>query len=248
MMKIYRRCPAVAAAMLTLVASPSCVAESWYGDIESGLLYLRGNNNSTSITAKFNLTQQLERWRNNYQVEGLLKKDLNKPKGQQTVAKRYRLAFQTNYEGETDDDKSVFVYSALQRAKYGYYEREYTVASGLAHRVYESDVAWLDMDAGPGLSKRITQAGDSQGGTIFRVSSMFEWQISANARFNQSLSSEISLVGENTQTRAESALSASINSSLSMKMAYTYVHNSLVYDNKLNRDGEAALTFVYNFF
>ena len=53
---------------------------------------------------------------------------------------------------------------------------------------------------------------------------------------------------ENTKSRAESALTATISGSLSMKVSLRLDHNSNVAEGVEKLDTETAVTLVYNFF
>ena len=51
--------------------------ELLYGDMEFGFMVSRGNTNSTSFKLKGNLYQDFEKWRNQFKLDTLYKRDRN---------------------------------------------------------------------------------------------------------------------------------------------------------------------------
>ncbi|MGO2076201.1 MAG: DUF481 domain-containing protein, partial [Pseudoalteromonas sp.] len=73
--------------------------ELLYGDTEFGFIVSRGNTNSTSLKFKGNLYQDLEKWRNQFKIDSLYKRDRNETTGNDEVsANRIFLSAQGNYK------------------------------------------------------------------------------------------------------------------------------------------------------
>ena len=53
---------------------------------------------------------------------------------------------------------------------------------------------------------------------------------------------------DNTKSRAESALTATISGNLSMRLSFKLDHNTNVEDDVEKLDTETAVSLVYNFF
>ena len=81
---------------------------------------------------------------------------------------------------------------------------------------------------------------------IVRASAAYQWLISDTAKFTQTVSTEVG--SDNTKSRAESALTATISGNLSMKLSVKLDHNSDVGPGVEKLDTETAVTLVYNFF
>ncbi len=80
---------------------------------------------------------------------------------------------------------------------------------------------------------------------IVRLAAKYAWEVSENAAFQQLLSSEIG--SESTIYRSDSSIKATINGSLSMKVALTVKYNSVVPVDRDKMDTETSVTLVYGF-
>ena len=77
------------------------------------------------------------------------------------------------------------------------------------------------------------------------MAAKYAWEVSENAAFQQLLSSEIG--SESTIYRSDSSIKATINGSLSMKVALTVKYNSVVPVDRDKMDTETSVTLVYGF-
>ena len=112
--------------------------------------------------------------------------------------------------------------------------------------MWEDETSKFNYSIGPGYSFTETQEGEKQNGFIVRAALDYQWQISDNATFKQLLSTE---VGEdNTKSKSETSVSASITEGLSLKVSLILDHNSDVTEPTKNLDTQTAVTLVYSFF
>ena len=235
----------VTASMLGL--SAACYAEepkTLTMDGEFGFILTTGNTDTTSASAGFNAKQELDSWSNEFLIEGLYKKDeINNV--ERTSAQKFFGSAQANYKLENPDHR-LFAFSSIEDDRFGNFKYQATIAGGWSQKVWEDDKSSFNYSIGPGYTFAETQAGENQDGVVLRGAINYAWTISETSRFTQTFSTEIG--GDNTKSRAESALSAQIAGDLSMKLSLKFDHNSDVAGEAENLDTEMAVTLVYSFF
>ena len=242
---------------LLLAIAGTCVAASAIAqdepkpftmDGEFGLIVTTGNTETTSATAGITAQQELENWSNDYQIEGLYKQETVIQDGEEverTSAQKFFASAQGNYKLENPDHR-LFAFSSYEDDRFSNFDYQATLAGGWSQKMWETEKTALEYSIGPGYSLAETQAGVDNDSFIVRGSAAFKWFISDTAKFTQTASTEVG--SENTKSRAESALTATISGSLSMKVSLRLDHNSNVAQGVEKLDTETAVTLVYNFF
>ena len=242
---------------LLLAIAGTCVAASAIAqdepkpftmDGEFGLIVTTGNTESTSATAGITAQQELENWSNDYQIKGLYKEETVIQDGEEverTSAQKFFASAQGNYKLENPDHR-LFAFSSYEDDRFSNFAYQATLAGGWSQKMWETEKTAFEYSVGPGYSWAETQAGVDNDSFIVRGSAAFKWFISDTAKFTQTASTEVG--SENTKSRAESALTATISGSLSMKVSVRLDHNSNVAEGVEKLDTETAVTLVYNFF
>lgn len=238
-------------AMLVLASSSALAddAKDFTMDGEFGMIFTTGNTETTSVSAGLNAKQELQSWSNEYLIKGLYKQDqVTNADGEdvdQTSAQKFFASAQGNYKLENPDHR-IFVFSSYEDDRFSNFKYQATVAAGWNQKVWEDDKSSFDYSIGPGYSFAETQAGEDNDSAILRGAFNYTWKISDTSKFTQSLSTEIG--SDNTKSRAESALTAKISGSLSMKLSLKLDHNTDVAEGVDKLDTETAVTLVYSFF
>ncbi|MGB0217544.1 MAG: DUF481 domain-containing protein [Alteromonas oceani] len=242
---------------LLLAIAGTCVAASAIAqdepkpftmDGEFGLIVTTGNTETTSATAGITAQQELENWSNDYQIEGLYKEETVIQDGEEverTSAQKFFASAQGNYKLENPDHR-LFAFSSYEDDRFSNFSYQATLAGGWSQKMWETQKTAFEYSVGPGYSWAETQEGVDNDSFIVRGSAAFKWFISDTAKFTQTASTEVG--SENTKSRAESALTATISGSLSMKVSLRLDHNSNVAEGVEKLDTETAVTLVYNFF
>lgn len=242
---------------LLLAIAGTCVAASAIAqdepkpftmDGEFGLIVTTGNTETSSATAGITAQQELENWSNDYQIEGLYKQETvvqDDEEVERTSAQKFFASAQGNYKLENPDHR-LFVFSSYEDDRFSNFAYQATLAGGWSQKMWETEKTAFEYSVGPGYSWAETQAGVDNDSFIVRGSAAFKWFISDTAKFTQTASTEVG--SENTKSRAESALTATISGSLSMKVSLRLDHNSNVAEGVEKLDTETAVTLVYNFF
>ncbi|WP_287199729.1 DUF481 domain-containing protein [Pseudoalteromonas sp.] len=227
--------------------------ELLYGDMEFGFMVSRGNTNSTSFKLKGNLYQDFEKWRNQFKLDTLYRRDRNEETGDEEVsADRIFVSGQGNYKLNVKNE-SFFIYGDYERDKFSGLEFKSTIATGYGNRIYQGSKNKVDIDVGPGLYRSVadqetaTEEDETKTGYLLRLALQWERTVSARTRFNQDVSYEQSLSGLNSRLKSETSLISKIMGDVSLKFTYMYRYNSKPEEDKLKYDSELSATFVYSF-
>ncbi|WP_339348963.1 DUF481 domain-containing protein [uncultured Alteromonas sp.] len=216
---------------------------------ELGIIATTGNTETSSISAGITAHQELEQWSNDYILEGLYKKETvdndDGTEEEYTSAQKFYGSAQGNYKLDNPDYR-LFGFASYEDDRLSNFDYQSTLAVGWNQKVLENNRHTLEYSIGPGYSFAETQEGEEQNSMIVRASSAYSWKISDTAKFTQTVSTEVG--SDNTKSRAESALTATISGNLSMKLSFKVDHNSNVSDDVEKLDTETAVTLVYNFF
>ena len=216
---------------------------------ELGFISTTGNTETTSITAGINAHQEFEMWSNDYIIEGLYKREtVEGADGEDvefTSAQKFFASAQGNYKLDNPDYR-LFLFSSYEDDRLSNFDYQATVAAGWNQKVLQNKRHTLEYSIGPGYTFVETQEGVEQNSAIVRASGAYAWKISDTAKFTQTVSTEVG--SENTKSRAESALTATISGNLSMRISFKMDHNSNVASNIDKLDTETSVSLVYNFF
>jgi len=228
--------------------------EMLYGDTEFGFIVSSGNTNSTSFKLKGNLYQDFEKWRNQFKIDSLYKRDKNEETGNDEVsANRIFISAQGNYKVGMKN-ASLFIYGDYEEDEFSGLEFKSTIATGYGNRLYQGVKNKVDFDIGPGLYRSVANSesdiateDDTKTGYLLRLALQWERTVSTRTRFNQDISIEQSLSGLNSRLKSETALISQVMGAVSLKFAYLYRYNSKPENERLKYDSELSATMVYSF-
>lgn len=227
---------------------------------ELGAIFTSGNTKGSTIKGKIDIQHELESWRNQYLFDSLYKTDettttlvdadgnTREETDTETTAERYLASAQANYLLDNEHD-SLFGYASYEKDRFSGIDYRATLAAGWGHRYIPSDSSTLDFAVGPGVKReKQSESKETSNDWIIRLSADYQWEISDNARFRQTISSDFAPDSEdNSFTRAETSLQTNINGSLAMKISFLVKHNSEPEEGKKSTDTETAITLVYTF-
>lgn len=251
--------------MLVAASAASNVAaeevQTWQVTSELGAIITSGNTETTTLKGGIKVLQNLDRWNNEYKIDGIYKEDEIENdagvKEEQRTNEKYSISAQGNYK-LSNDYSHLFIYGSHVSDYFGAYRNESVISAGYGQRLINRSDMWLNAEVGPGYkyfqypdnSTEVDEngnslAGESEGEIIALGKLDYNWQISDNAKFLQLVAVEYG--DTNTKVRSETALLAKISGSLQMKVAYNITNNSDVADDKESTDTETSLTLVYSF-
>lgn len=249
-MKVISKLTALAAALTLFSATAEEAAKKDF-TLEGGLglIITTGNTETSTINASLVSHHELEKWSNDYNVEGLYKQEtLPNAAGEdeeRTSAQRFYASAQGNYKLENPNYR-LFLFSSYLDDRLSNFDYQSTLAAGWNHKLWSNENSSFEYSIGPGYAYDKTQLGVKQQGLIARASGIYNWKISDTAKFIQTLSTEVG--ADNTKSRSETILNASISGSLSMQVTIKMNHNSQVNEGVEKLDTETGVQLVYSFF
>ncbi len=240
---------------LVCAAFAAQAAEPLNAEVELGVIATSGNTESTSLKGKLAVTHEMEKWKNNYQLDALYKKDEvtiddgagNSVSEEQTTAQKLFVSAQGDYK-LNQEHSALFIYGSYTDDRFSGYDYQSTIAAGYSDQLFSTEKSFLNYNVGPGYSFNKTDDGEKVESAVVRLAAEYQYKISEHAKFTQLLSTEAALESDkNTRSKSETAVSANLMGNLSMKAAYTIIHNSEVPADKENTDTTTSLTLVYIF-
>lgn len=234
-----------------LSAAPSLWAvEPITGEVELGIVATTGNTETTSIKSKLSITHDLENWKNNYKIDSLFKEEKVEVDGDertQTSAERYFASAQGDYK-LNDKHSAIFVYGSYEQDRFSGYKHQDSFAVGYGDRLFENATSFLDYNAGPGYFFDELDDGTKEEGGIIRLALDYQNTLSKTAKFKQFLSTEAAIESDdNTKSKSETSIAATLMGNLSLKVAYTILHNSHVPDGNDKMDTTTSVSVLYLF-
>lgn len=223
-------------------------------EAELGAIFTSGNTETTSIKGKLDLKQDFKHWRTHYILESFFKKDEvevtengTTSEEKQTTAEKYFVSAQGDYKLH-NDHAALFIYGSYSDDRFSGFDYQATIAVGYSDLLFKTDNSKFTYNVGPGAAFNKTNDGDDSSTFIIRVAADYVYQISENAKFTQTLTSDIAPdTDETTKTKSVTAISANLNSALALKASYTIDYNSQVPEGNEHADTQTALTVVYSF-
>lgn len=224
-------------------------------ELELGVIATTGNTKTESYKGKFKVNHHLDSWHNEYLLEGLFKSDrltdeTTGDRTEVTTAEKYFGSAQANYK-INKKHSALFVYAEYDRNRFSGFDYQYTAALGYSDRLFTNDNSHFAYSVGPGYTvdqPETPEDADKEENFIVRLSLEYLYKFSDHAKFTQNVSSNYATDSDkNTKTKSVSAITANLNSSLSLRLSYTLEHNSEVVDGREHADTETAATVVYSF-
>ena len=216
------------------MAAPSL----WKATAEVGYVSTSGNTETETLNAKAMVSTERENWRHKAEITSLKSSDETGD-----TADKDTFMIQSDYK--LKDPNYLFGLITYEEDKFSGYEYQATESVGYGRRVVKRETVKLDLEIGPGARQTKLDNGSTESEAIARAAAKLEWDISKTSKFTEVLTVE---AGEDaTITKSVTGLSSKINSSLSMKITYTYKNTSEVPVGVDDTDTETAVTLVYNF-
>lgn len=250
------------ALVLSMLAATSFADEDtkdpWDIEVDLGIIATSGNTETTSVQAKLDVKQNLEKWENQFILSTLFKEDeVTKDDGTTSKEKTAEKYFgSAKFAYLIGVEKSyLFGFGSHTRDNFGAYRTYSTLALGYGDWLYSSKSLNWFIEAGPGYfeGEKVIKGSDpaapytlsEESGAILRAATALEWKITATAEFKQLLSVESG--EDNTRTQSETSLSTSITEAMKMKVGVSVANDTDVAPGKKKTDTTTFLNLVYNF-
>lgn len=232
------------------MAASSYAVEPITGEIELGIIATSGNTETSSVKSKLSVTQDFEKFKNSYLVDTLFKEekiDSNGAKKTQTSAERYLASAQADYK-LNEKHLALFVYGSYENDRFAGFDQQNSLAVGYSDQLFANANSFLNYSAGPGyFYKKLNDQTTEEGG-IFRLALDYQNTLSATAKFKQVISTEAAFESnDNTKTKSETSIAATLMGNLSLKASYNLIHNSKVQSGIDELDTTTSLSVLYLF-
>jgi putative salt-induced outer membrane protein len=230
----------------------------WDVELDLGVIATSGNTETTSVQAKLDVKQNLEKWENQYVLSSLFKEDEvtadDGTKSKEKTAEKYfgsaKFAYLIGVE-----KSYLFGFGSHTSDDFGAYHSYNTIALGYGDWLYSGrNLNWF-IEAGPGYfeGEKVTESDDpaipdtitNESGAILRAATALEWKITETADFKQMISVESG--SDNTRTQSETSLSTSITEAMKMKVGFTVANDTDVAPGKEKTDTTMFVNLAYHF-
>jgi putative salt-induced outer membrane protein len=213
-------------------------AQGWTNEVELGLVATSGNTDTENLKFRADSLANLDKFLHNVHFDSLRATT----DGEITAQKLYAF-YQADYK--FGENRSMFGRVSYDNDRLSGFNYQADMTVGYSQRLFTAETMRLTGAAGAGMRITELDSGDQQEEPIVRLAAVYLWNVSDNADFQQKLSTEIG--NESTVSRSDSSITATIRGSLSMKMALTVKHNSVVPVDRKKTDTETSFTLVYGF-
>ena len=240
----------VSTAILALSASAAYAADEavkkeeepkspWTSTVGLGFVNTSGNTNTESLTFKFDIAYEVERWKHEAHLE-----TLKASTDDVTTADRKLFTAQTNYKFRPLD--YFWGNFSYEDDRFTGFEYQAVLSLGYGRKLINTDKHKLDAEIGPGYrNSKVEGAPSSEDEALVRAVGKYKWLISNYSEFTQDL---IGNFGEDqTEWRSITALRTSIADNLALRLAYNVRYLDKVPPGNVSYDRTTTITLDYTF-
>ncbi|NVF15058.1 MULTISPECIES: DUF481 domain-containing protein [Halomonadaceae] len=207
------------------------------GDAELGFTHLSGNTNSQTLIGKTRLTWLTGKF--TYSLRGEVR---NVSKDNETSAEQYLVAGRERYE--LDGPHYLFGFARWEKDRFAGYDQQLSAIGGYGRQILENDTHTLSLEAGPGYRHDRLRDYDDERLMVTYTALDYRWEFSDYADIEQEMSLEYT--DQNTTSRSLTALTARLNSKLSLRLSHEIKHNSQPPDDTSERtDSTTSASLLY---
>lgn len=219
-----------------------------------GALFKTGDTKSADLKASFDVEYEQDQWRSVLDFDLLIKKteeeDETGDTSLETSDHKWTIDSRTNYTIEPNGKNYVFGNISYEDNRFGSFETQSSISAGWGRRWYETKVAKLDAEIGPGYKRDVPHNEDeeTQSSLIIQASAYYSRQINEHVEFKQSLIAKYAPSSdENSTYKAETSVTTKLIETMQLKFSFLVDYNTDVEVGKENTNTETAITVVYSF-
>ncbi len=226
-----------AASLMGFVVLPAHA--EWQGKGELGVVLARGNTDTDTASAKFDVANEIDAWKHSVGASALYSTSADV-----TTGDRYEFHGQSDYKLS----ERSYALGALryEHDKFSPYRYQAVGSLGFGYRLLDSEATKLATEVGLGYRRtedRLTNEVDSD--PVVRGGLDYEHKITSNSSVYDKLLVEYG--SENTFTQNEAGIKANIMSSLALSVAYQVRHNTTVRAPLKKTDQLMTANLVFSF-
>lgn len=222
----------------------------WESSVEFGYVAITGNQDSTSLNARFALAYEIKEWRHEGNLAIVESSTEEEISGTVVETKAEKFTAQAKTDYKFSEKGYAFGILDYDETKDSGFDYQTSFAAGMGYTFIKDEEHTLDGELGFGSRSSKTEAtdvlpSDTNTETITRLAGKYVWQISENSQFEQKLSTEIG--EDNTITKSYSGLSANVMENLALKLSYSIKDQTDVPPGNEETETTTAFTVVYTF-
>lgn len=208
------------------------------GDAELGFTHLSGNTDSQTLIGKTRLT-----WLTGDITHSLRGEVRNVTKDGETSAEQYLLAGRERYD--FNGPHYLFGFARWEKDRFAGYDQQLSVIGGYGRQLLEGSRHSLSLEAGPGYRHDRLRDEDNDRLAVAYSALAYRFGFSNYADVEQEMSVEYT--DQNTTSRSLTALTARLNSRMSLRLSHEIKHNSQPPDDASERtDNTTSASLLYH--
>lgn len=240
-MKIYSYL--ITAAALTAVSLNSQAVEDnapkgISGIVDFGMVLTSGNTENSSVTGKFEISNDLEKWLHSAKLDVV-----SSEADGSTTAERYLLNLKSDYK--LDQEQFLFAGITYDVDKFSGYESQATFISGYGRNIINTETLKLSAEIGPGYRRNKLETGGNESEAILHLGAKGKNVINQASHVEGSLT--IDSGSDQTITILDLGYINKLNSSLSLKLGFNLKNSSDVPAGSESTDTITSVSLLYSF-
>lgn len=225
--------------IFTAMDDPGVAKKPFEGSASAGYQGQSGNTSSSSLTAQATMT-----WYKNSAAYSVWGGATNATSNDSRSSETYNLGGRSRYNLSSYD--YLFGQASWLSDRFNGYDARDVVTAGYGRQLLSGPEHALRVEFGPGYRYDTFHNGGHHSQSVGYSALNYQWQISAAAKFIQSLS-VLTNFGEDTTANSETGLQAAINSQFALKLTYNVTWNNHPPESAPHRtDSKTSLMLTYN--
>ncbi len=214
-----------ASSLVALAASASAPAlADWKGKVEAGVVFARGNTETTTANGKLDMANELDQWKHSAYLAALYAESENSVTNElEASAERYEARWQSDYK----ITPRAYWFGGLryERDEFSGFDYQASLTSGIGYRFIDSEATKFYGQAGIGYRQsqdRLTREKEDE--LVYRGDLGFERRLTANTKLTDKLIVEAG--STNTFAGNDLALEVKMSERFGLSLGYGVRYNS----------------------
>jgi putative salt-induced outer membrane protein len=221
----------------TVISAATAPTSTWGGEAEAGVLLTGGNTETESINTKLKIENEGDHWRHSLNAEYFKSSDSNV-----TTAERKVATFKSEYKLNVSN--YLFAVIRYDSDRFSGYRDQASESAGYGRRKPFGTHTKVEMEAGVGGRQTHYVDGTRKEVAILRLAAKYIHELGRTSVIREEAFTEIA--EDNTHTESVTSIKTRMNGNLSMKIAFTWTHNSYVPQDIKKTDTITSVTLVYD--
>lgn len=205
-----------------MVATPAMA--DWTGKAEAGVVFSRGNTETTTANGKLDVANELDKWKHSAFLAALYAESENSLTSElETSAERYEARWQSDYKFTP----RAYWFGGLryERDEFSGFDYQASLTTGIGYRFIDTERTKFYGQAGVGYRQlKDSLSGEKDDEIIYRGDLGFEQQLTANTKLTDKLIVEAGAT--NTFAGNDLALEVKMSERFGLSLGYGVRYNS----------------------